>query len=209
MRIVPDSATLREYNKCHEPKGPGGGRFCSTDYLQGEVARAKKHGVSMKIDPKSDIRDSGYYPDKRRIVVGLDAQRGWSARRSAVLSTARHELGHVTDATYGREGKPAQRLILGQPVQPEYAEEFGAWKAALRDSGGRVSMGEIKQSLKNYLYDDVLVSNAAADRVRIPKGPSDDQYELYTAAVGAEIDKVLDSHVTLLRRYARTVRRRP
>jgi len=202
---------MHEYNQCHNPEGAGGGQFCSTGYLRGEKARAKKIGVPFIVDPKLRTRDSGFYPgENRRVELGLDPDE-WKLTRAGILSVARHELGHVTDAEYGTPDKPAQRIIDGEKFGQRYAEEFGAWRAAVRDAPhGRVQWRAVRQALTNYLYDDFIYTSKVNDRLMhqgVASGPSPEDWDNFNRVGSQVLDRTLDRHVALLKRYGRRVRR--
>jgi hypothetical protein len=197
---------LHESNDCHAPAGsPAGGQFCS-GFLRGEAARAGTLGVTFTVDPALRTRDSGFYPKDRRVEIGLNPDE-WALTKAGQLSVARHELGHVTDPMYG--STRAQRIIGGDKVGKLYAEEFGAWRAAIRDSGGRVQWRTVRQALTNYLYDDFAYTAKVKDRLMhqgVASGPTSEDWDNFSARVSREIDHTLDRHVGLLRRYARRVR---
>lgn len=241
--LVPDSwgSDLREFNPCHNPAGPGGGRFCSTQapadraggggssipgFLRGEASRAKGKGIKFEVAHSLGPINSSYDPVYKKVELGIDTTQPYSLdyqqdyqTKPAILSVARHELGH---ADYNadqhrfsryRGGRYGSDPIIGNHYGQMYQEEFGAWKQAIRNSG-RVKWATVRRSLDSYLQTDLAAIRQVEEIVsKVPKGvivgldgTSVDPQQ-WSLKFKAEYNKLLDSHVALLKRYARVVRR--
>lgn len=133
MILVPDSESLREYNSCHNPPGPGGGQFCSKidplriypqprysteipDYLRDEVAMAIRAGVvtyhNQQPEPVIDVAGNVVDPLARSY-----AEPGWKtfvgkqgfshlAPRGSITITTRGGVWEPMETEYSPDGFP-------------------------------------------------------------------------------------------------------
>ena len=102
-------------------------------------------------------------------------------------------------------------MVGGDRFGPTYAEEFGAWKAAIRDAKGRVQWSTVRKSLTGYLYDDPVYHRVLQDRLAsrgVARGTTDAQEQRWETASTAAYEATLDRHLAVLKRYARVVKRR-
>jgi hypothetical protein len=202
----PNHGPLREGNSCHNPSGAGGGQFCG-GFLAGEQQRSGKLGVPFTINPALNVRSSAFDPETKQIELGTGTDE-WKLGRPGLLSIARLEIGHVTDPTYG--DRKAQRIIDGHSFGGTYAEEFGAWRAAIRDSKGKVEWSTVRKSLTGYLNDDARLYSKVKDYMAakgFARGTTARSENRWTKAMDREYSRILDRHLAILKRYARVAKR--
>ncbi len=211
---------IHEFNPCHVPAGsPEGGQFCPVaPFLNDEAKRAYKLRVPFSAQAGMAVGDSGY--DRLGgVEIGLSKSKDAPFStpppdRADILTVARHELGHVTDSDYGYHGPKAQRVIDGQKYGPTYANEFGAWRAAIRDSPhGRVRWSTVRRSLLSYITLDSNFKQRVLNlQGRYGLLPSLGWNELERQRRIAELTRreagrIVDRHLSILQRYAKQDRR--
>lgn len=76
--------------------------------------------------------------------------------RVKLLTVLRHELGHIDRTPLGKGG----RMIGGLEVGPKFSEEIRAWKNAIRNSGGKISMSSMEKALASYMVREQPVRDS-------------------------------------------------
>jgi hypothetical protein len=155
MNLIPNSASLREVNPCHNPSGPKGGQFCSKGggdfetFLQQAVGGLK--ATSRTAAGMSDTSSSAEKPKlavegealkvkaeanyKRALRMVWDARHGDFSNPAKVSALIEH-LGHVVNAGLLPPGQSIWRQhttnpAFGQTAPADIPRELETFSAEL------------------------------------------------------------------------------
>lgn len=128
-------------------------------YLRADAQAARRaDGTITNFYDGSSMVSSANYQD-RTVKLHSDTP-GLARNKPSVLSTLRHEIGHIDRTPLGVGGL----RIGGMRVSADFAEEVRAWKNAIRNSGGKVSMTQVGTALSTYMWLEDVVQRPTVRR---------------------------------------------
>lgn len=190
MSLYPDSSFV-EANDCHNPAGPGGGRFCSKRGAPRGVLDVEEERARRDFGATITVGDIGSYVTEDGQIINLEA----GLKPKAALTTLRHELGHLDQTPLKNDTYVAglRRSDLVKRLGPTGAkimvEEIRAWRNTVRD--GRVSWPVLMDYLGSHFARKYTIASPTAKAERADR-----------AAAKRDLNIVVNH----LKRYARFVR---